>query len=142
MVFDPTQQDRREFYRVPYKTPLKYRSYGVPRFKPTSTEPDSGPQAVAQNISQSGILFQTQDNPPAISSIVWMSMDFRTLSICKEIEGRALILKNGLLGKVVRVEEDSKNSNAYDVGVCFLTKNQKDAKEVQDILAEVSKESA
>ena len=130
MVFDPTQ-DRREFYRVPYRTPLKYRSY---------TQRGAS-EAVSQNVSQSGILFQTQDNPPAISSIVWMSMDFRTLGICKEIEGRALILKNGLIGKVVRVEEDTKNSSAYDVGVCFLTKNQKDTKEVQDILAEVSKES-
>ena len=140
MVFDPTQ-DRREFYRVPYKTPLKYRSYAVTRSNPSAATAAEASAAVSENISQSGILFQTKDDPPAISSIVWMNMDFRTLNICKEIDGRALILKNGLLGKVVRVEEDSKNSNAYDVGVCFLTKNQKDAKEVQQILSEVSAEN-
>jgi len=50
----------------------------------------------------------------------------RTLKICQEIESRALIFNKGVLGKVVRVEEDTQRNNTYDVGVCFLRKDQKD----------------
>ena len=59
---------------------------------------------------------------------------------CKEIEKRALIFNNGLLGRVVRVEEDAKDSNRYDVGVCFLTQEQKNSREVAQILTEISKD--
>lgn len=88
-----------------------------------------------RNISQSGILFQTENRPPQLSSILWMSLDMRTLKICQEIEAKALIFNNGVLGKVVRVEEDTDNNNTYDVGVCFLRKDQKDTNEVQQILS-------
>ena len=128
-------QDRREFFRLNFNTPLNYKSYS--RIAESAAEKT---QAASQNISQSGILFQIENNPPQLSSIVWMNLDFRTLSICKEIEKRALILNDGLLGRVVRVEEDAKNSGLYDVGVCFLTQDQKNSREVEQILAEISKQ--
>ena len=127
-------QERREFFRINFSTPLNFKSYSrIPSESPKETK------ATSQNISQSGILFQTESNPPQLSSIVWMNLDIRTLSICKEIEKRALILNNGLVGRVVRVEEDAKNNNRYDVGVCFLTQEQQNSREVEQILATIPK---
>ena len=118
----PSQnQERREFFRVPYTSTLQYKAYA-----------DKGASGTAQNISESGILFQTEQEPPKLSSIVWLNLDIRTLKICQEIESKALIFNNGILGKVVRVEEDSDKS--YDVGVCFLRKDQKDATGVAELL--------
>ena len=130
-------QERREFFRINFSTPLNFKSYS--RLAVSSSQ--GSQEGSAQNISQSGILFQTENNPPQLSSIVWMGLDIRTLTICKEIEKRALILNNGLLGRVVRVEEDTKNSNRYDIGVCFLTQEQKNSSEVEQILAQISKEA-
>ena len=130
-------QERREFFRVNFSSPVNIKSYS--RFAP-STDAQRAGTGNTQNISESGILFQTEDKPPQLSSIVWMGMDIRTLTICKEIEKRALVLNNGLLGRVVRVEEDNKNNKRYDIGVCFLTQEEKNSLEVKQILAEISKE--
>ena len=126
-----SSQERREFFRIAFSTPLKFKNCAVQDHSllfPGTTE----------NVSETGILFQTKNNPPQLSSIVWMALDIRTLKICKEIESRALIFNNGVLGRVVRVEEDLENRHVYDVGVCFLKKSQKDTREVQQILAELS----
>ena len=122
----PEEKERREFFRVPIRTPLEFKAYGERKV-----------HATARNISQTGILFQTEGEAPKLSSIVWLSLDFRTLKICQEIEGRALIMNNGILGKVVRVEEDIDNGNAYDVGVCFLRKDQQGSAEVEALLRTV-----
>ncbi len=132
-------QERREFFRINFSSPMHFKSYTADRSKSAKVVDETSARAISQNISQSGILFQTDNNPPQLSSILWMNLDIRTLSICKEIEKRALILNNGVLGRVVRVEEDSDNSNRYDVGVCFLTEEQKNTQEVQKILAEITK---
>ena len=124
------EAERREFFRLNFKSPLQIKFYDS---KVGSTVQD----ADSRNISQNGILFQTGDNPPRLSSLVWMNLDIRTLKICREIESRALILNNGVLGKVVRVEEDADQGNAYDVGVCFLKKDQKESREVKSILNEL-----
>ncbi len=127
----PNLQDRREYFRINFKTAVEFRVY-----------PSKSPQVQngsCQNISQSGILFQTENKPPQLSSLVWMGLDIRTLSICKEIEKKALILNNGLVGKVVRVEEDADNEKLYEVGICFLTQDQKDSREVKEILTELAK---
>lgn len=122
---NPGTQNRREFFRLKFSAPVRFKS--SPR-----TPQESG---VSQNISQSGILFQTPENPPQLSSLLWMDLDIRTLKICQEIENRALILNNGVVGKVVRVEEGHRN---YDVGVCFLTQEQKDSSDVKKLLSEIS----
>ena len=136
MVNDPgTQQERRHFFRINFHTPLRFKIYASDQEAPKEAS-----KGISQNISPAGILFQTENRPPQLSSILWMSLDIRTLKICQEIEQRALIFKSGLLGRVVRVEEDS-DSNSYDVGVCFLTKTEQSSREVQQILSEVSQES-
>jgi hypothetical protein len=114
--------ERREFFRVPFSNSLNYKAYTRP-----------ATYGAAQNISQSGICFQTGE-PPKLSSILWLNLDIRTLKICQEIESRALVMNNGILGKVVRVEEGAEDGNTYDVGVCFLKKDQKGEAEVQELL--------
>ena len=125
-------QNRREFFRVKFNTPLRFTACSA------SAPKDRIAEGASQNVSQSGILFRAVGDPPPMSSIVWMDVDLRTLKICQEIEARALVTHNGLLGRVVRVEEDPKNNASYDVGVCFLTHDQKDTQEVQKALAELS----
>ena len=120
---EPQKTERREFFRVPYASSLKYKAYN-----------DGGSSGTAQNISQSGILFQTEQEPPKLSSIVWLNLDLRTLKICQEIESRALIFNNGILGKVVRVEEDPDSGNSYDIGICFLRKDQRETAGVSELL--------
>ena len=132
MTFN-TAQERREFFRINFATPLKFKSYSR-----LVTDSPKEAKGTSQNISQSGILFQMENNPPQLSSVVWMALDIRTLKICQEIENRALIFNNGVLGRVVRVEEDLENRHVYDVGICFIKKSQKDEREVQQILAELS----
>ncbi len=119
---DPIEKDRREFFRVPFRNPLKYKAYS-----------EKQATATTENISQSGILFQTEE-APKLSSVLWLSLDIRTLKICQEIEARALIFNNGVLGRVVRVEEDSNSGKGYDVGVCFLKKDQRNTVEVEQLL--------
>ena len=121
------EQERRAFFRLKFSTPLEFKAY-------RDSEASDRSFGSAQNISQSGILFQTGNIPPKLSSIVWMNLDLRTLKICQEIESRALILRNGVFGKVVRVEEDPERENTYDVGVCFLKKDQRYSPEVEHIL--------
>lgn len=136
-------QERREFFRLKFNTPLQFKAYDtILGNRPQSTVPVRASAGSSQNISQSGILFQTEQTPPKLSSIVWMNLDMRTLKICQEIESKALIFNNGVLGKVVRVEEDADNASAYDVGVVFLNKNDKDSRVVQDILDQLSQASA
>ena len=129
---------RREFFRLKFNSPLNFKSYDSRHSASSETQPKKIQTGVSQNISQTGILFQTQQTPPKISSIVWMSLDLRTLKICQEIEARALILNNGVLGRVVRVEEDPANSSAYDVGVVFLKNSENDNRVVREIAQELS----
>lgn len=128
-----TPAERREFFRLNFNTPVQFKSFEQPELR-NSAKLAGTLDGKTKNISQNGILFQTDSNPPQLSSIVWMGLDMRTLKICQEIESKAIIFNNGVLGKVVRVEEDGSQSNAYDVGVCFLRKDQKDTPEVQQIL--------
>lgn len=125
-------QERREFFRLNFKKPLEFKS--VPEISGEAVSL----RGTSQNISQTGILFQTEKNPPSLSSILWMNLDLRTLSICQEIEDSAVIFKDGLLGKVVRVEEDPKNQNVYDIGVCFLTQDERNSREVERFLSQIA----
>ena len=131
-----SEAEKREFFRLNFKTPIQFKSYESKELRNSAKL--AGPmEGSTRNISQNGVLFQTEDNPPQLSSIVWMSLDMRTLKICQEIEQKAIIFNNGVLGKVVRVEEDTNNRNTYDVGVCFLRKEQQASREVQDILSKI-----
>ena len=134
-----SDQERREFFRLNFTAPVRFKTCEVK----TAEEKSSVDlfEGNSQNISQTGILFQTENKPPQLSSILWMDLDLRTLKICQEIESKALVFNNGVLGKVVRVEEGSSKDAIYNVGVCFLRKDQKDSRQVQQILNALSSEA-
>ena len=107
--------EKREFYRVAYEKPLKFKEFVTARRGRPSA-------AVSKNVSSSGILFVSR-SLPKISSIIWINLPISELSICKEIEGRVVTEKSGILGRVVRVEEDAR-AKRYSVGVCFVKKGE------------------
>ena len=127
--------ERREFFRLSYKAPVQFKFYEARTDSAGAQAAEKPLEGSARNISQKGVLFQTVEHPPQLSSIVWMSMDMRTLKICQEIESKALILNHGVLGKVVRVEEDIDKENIYDIGVCFLQKDQRQSPDVRAVLS-------
>jgi hypothetical protein len=106
--------ERREYFRLDYRHPVKFKMLdgeagGSVRLGTTS------------NVSETGVLFSSPILPK-IASILWMDMDLRTLKICKEIEKRAVVYEKGLLGRVVRLEEDPA-TDTYNIGVCFVTQD-------------------
>lgn len=110
----PKTPDRREYFRLDFRHPVKFRMI----------EGDSeGPVRLGTtaNVSETGVLFRSSVLPK-IASILWMDMDLRTLNICKEIEKRAVVYQRGLLGRVVRLEQDP-GTDAYNIGVCFVTQD-------------------
>ena len=132
MTNSESSQERRDFFRLKFSNPVRFRAYNEGSTRQLAGEGQS------EDISSAGILFQTNSRPPDLSSILWLNLDFRMLKICKEIDHRALIFNEGILGRVVRVEENPEDANAYNVGVCFLTQDQRESKTVQKVMSELS----
>ena len=114
MLKPDTPADRREFLRLDFRQPLRFR------LVPSSSE--ALHDASGSNISVSGILFKSRVLP-ALSSVLWMDVDTRTLRICREIDEHVLVQDGGLIGRVVRVEENPGEAGTFSVGVCFLKKS-------------------
>jgi len=111
--------NRRAFYRVDIRGPVKFRAI--------QKTGENIKLATSRNISRSGILFNTPI-VPKLSTVLWMDLDLIALKMCRDIEDNALTYQKGVLGRVVRVEEDQAK-NQYQVSVCFITeKNSKDNK--------------
>ena len=123
-----TGSEKREFFRYRHEEPIHYNVLNASK--------DGGVvskmmDAISKNLSASGILFATK-NPPAIPSILVLNLDYRTTRICQEIEGRALILNDKLLGKVVRIEDNE--DGLYNVGVAFVKKSDNLPKNIKDLV--------
>ena len=124
-----TGKERRRFLRYPHEKPLHYSLVSSPR----NTHPIVPLiKAVSRNLSASGIFFITNtENVPDISSLVMLDLDYKTAKNCKEIEKRALIQNNRLLGEVVRIENNPDGSSG--VGVAFITKSDRLYKDAKDL---------
>ena len=112
MPFSHSGEERRDFLRISYENPVQYKPLnekGVSRLM----------DAVSKNLSASGILFKSK-TLPKLSSLLTLKLDYKTANICREIEDNALIVKNRLFGKVVRIEDV--DSGFYNVGVAFIKK--------------------
>jgi hypothetical protein len=127
--------NKREFSRINIDQPVEFINFTA---RGQEHQRAALLEGTSKNISESGLLFHTEAKPPKISSIIWMNLDLNTIQICQEIENRALFFNNGVIGRVVRVEEDVRN-NVYDVGVCFVTKDQKESQDVQKLLTDIRK---
>lgn len=118
MSGDFAGKERREFFRYRHEGPVQFREAISSRNNKLAAQLLD---AVSKNLSISGMLF-TCRYLPELSSIIALDIDYRTTRICEEIEERALILNNKLLGKVVRIEDNDDGS--YDVGVAFIKKSE------------------
>jgi hypothetical protein len=126
MSIDYPGQERREFFRYRHVEPARFKEVS----KNDNTLSDIA-AAVTKNLSASGMLF-TSEYPPRLSSIIILDVDYRTSMLCEEIEERALILNNRLIGKVVRIEDNDNGS--YDIGVAFVKKSDDLSKHVLDLV--------
>jgi len=107
--------ERRQFVRMEYLVPLAYkvcREETISRIL----------EGYTANISQAG-LFCSLNERVNLDDILWLSFDRAALNTCEEIERRSLIYQNGIIGKVVRVEDQ--NNGIYDVGIQFITREEK-----------------
>ena len=107
--------ERRSFLRINHASPLAYKvckKESISRLL----------EGYTSNISEAGVLCNIRE---AVSpdDILWLSFDRGTLNICEELEKRALIYQNGIIGKVVRI--DPKGFDNFDVGIKFLTREEK-----------------
>lgn len=107
--------ERRQFVRLDYTTPLNYKVCK----KKTVAKLLKGYIA---DISQAGIFCRIKEKVKK-KDILWLSFDRPTLTICEDLERRSLIYQNGIIGKVVRIEPKSKNT--YNVGLQFITREEK-----------------
>ncbi len=107
-------EERREFLRVDYEKSLNFKELKGDKLAQKS-------EVITKNVSACGIMFRTTSLPPALSSIIWIELDPKMMSICSEIENDLVIHEGGIFGKVVRIAE-GEPGQSYDIGVAFLRK--------------------
>ncbi|MFA5311572.1 MAG: PilZ domain-containing protein [Candidatus Omnitrophota bacterium] len=106
---------RRLFSRIDFAAPLAYKVCNKETLSKIL-------QGYTSNISEAGMLCNIREavNP---DDILWLSFDRGTLGMCEELEKRALIYQNGVIGKVVRIQ--SRGYDNFDVGIKFITREEK-----------------
>jgi len=107
--------ERREFVRLDYVTPLACKVCK----KETITNLLRG---YTSNISRAGLLCNIKERVNQ-DDILWLSFDRSVLDICAELEKRALIYQNGVIGKVVRIQPGE--DGVFDLGIRFITREEK-----------------
>lgn len=110
-------EEKREFTRLKYSAPLGFKICN----KDTISKLCAG---YTVDISQSGLLCNINEKVNQ-DDILWLSFDRSTLDFCRELEKRALIYQNGIIGNVARVEPEETGS--YNVGIKFITRQEKDS---------------
>jgi len=110
-------EERRNFMRLDYRIPLAYKVCREETIEKLL-------QGYTADISQSGLLCNIKDRVNK-DDILWLSFDRSTLNIFGEVERRSLIYQNGIIGKVVRIEQ--RNDDTYNVGVQFITREEKNS---------------
>ena len=109
-------EERREFERLKYSAPLGFKVCN----RDTISKLCSG---YTVDISQSGLCCSLKEKVDP-DDILWLAFDRSTLNFCRELEKRALIYQNGIIGNVTRVEPGETGN--YNVGVRFITLQEKD----------------
>jgi len=110
-------RERRDFMRLECRTPLAYKVCREETIEKLL-------QGYTADISQSGLLCNIKDRVNK-DDIIWLSFDRGTLNIFEEIERKSLIYQNGIIAKVVRIEQ--RNDDTYNVGVQFITREEKNS---------------
>ena len=71
---------------------------------------------------------------------MWISFNRDMLGICTDMETRSLIYQNGVVGKVIRTTH--KKNGSYDVGIQFITREEKNLTNIYPKVYFMEKESA
>ncbi len=111
-------EERRGFIRLGFNTPLACKVCKKETI-------DKLLQGYTWDISESG-LFCSVNEKVCENDILWLSFDRNTLNVCTELEKKAMVYQNGIIGKVVRVQE--KDGGNYDLGIQFLTREEEAAR--------------
>ncbi len=107
--------DRRQFIRLDYVVPLAYKVCK----EETISKLLSG---YTQDVSPAGLQCKLDKQVPK-DSILWLSFDTDTLTLCEELEKRSVIVQKGILGKAVWIKQNKDGS--FYVGVQFITREEK-----------------
>ena len=107
-------RERRKFARLDYVTPFDCKVCK----KETVSKLLAGYTA---DISQAGLLCNIKEKVKK-EDILWLSFDRSTLAICEELEKKAFIYQNGVIGKVVRILPAAESG--YQVGIQFITREE------------------
>lgn len=87
-------------------------------------------EGYTQDISPDGVRCIISDKIP-VGCTLWLKLDKDALVMCEEIEKHAVILQQGILGKVVWVEKQ--RDSKYEVGLQFITREEKGRNNAFDI---------
>jgi len=110
-----TGPERRKFIRLDYIAPLGCKICSEQTVNKLL-------QGYTANVSEAGLLCNIKERVK-LNDILWLAFDRGALSICSDIERRALIYQNGVIGKVARIEP--KEDSSFNVGVNFITREEK-----------------
>lgn len=122
-------KEKREFLRYDYNKPIKYSTINTAKNKNFVSKLLTG---ISENLSGSGILFTTNvAKLPGICSLLALDLDYKITNVCQEIENQTLILKNRVIGKVVRIEDNE--DGTCGVGVAFVKKSDRLSKNLKNI---------
>ena len=113
--------ERREFARLSFSKPLAYKVCKQETLSKIL-------EGYTVNISEAGLLCNIKDKVN-LEDILWLSFDKSVLIICSEMEKKSFIYQNGVIGKVVRV--DLSENQTYDIGVKFITRVEKEVRDIQ-----------
>ena len=112
-------QERRAAVRMRCETPLMYKICKVETISKIM-------EGYTQDISRDGLKCTIPKRVPR-GCTLWLKLDKDALSMCEEIEKKAVILQQGILGKVVWIEKQSQHH--YDIGLQFITRQEKTARD-------------
>ena len=107
--------ERRSTIRISCQTPLSFKICKEETISKIM-------EGYTQDISPDGVRCIISENVP-VGCILWLKLDRDALTLCEEIEKKAVILQQGVLGKVIWVEKEDENK--YDIGLRFLTREEK-----------------
>ncbi len=79
-------------------------------------------EGYTQDISPDGVRCTIADEVP-LGCTLWLKLDKDAIIMCEEIEKRAVILQQGILGKVVWIERQ--RDKKFEVGLQFLVREEK-----------------
>jgi hypothetical protein len=107
-------QDKRDKERFDCMTPLAYKICS----QETLSKLFNG---YTVNVSESGLLCNIR-GPVKVEDVVWLSFNKSVLELCAEIDKHSFFYQNGVIGKVVRVENNP--DGTFKAGIHFITREE------------------